>query len=90
MLSGSVAVPDLRTRLAEAICTLNTWATPDELKEEFGRQLTREEVKTAIATLQAFIPYDEWLPVWRAQRGFSPDGLIQKKPTLEESPGDQL
>lgn len=57
---------DLKREIAEAICTLNRWETPEGMKH-MGRDLTKDEVRVAMLVLQEFVPYSEWILVWREQ-----------------------
>ncbi len=57
----------LETEIAEAMCDLNKWTTPARLKGVQGRDLTPSEIRVAMGVLEAFVPYNQWIQVWRTQ-----------------------
>lgn len=54
-------------RLCEAVCELNCWETPDEIRRKIKRKLERDEIEVAFAALEAFCPKKDWLRVWQKQ-----------------------
>lgn len=59
---------DLEEELAKAICELNCWETPKKLEEAFGHKLNEEEIKEAMRTLEAFVPYHRWIKTWQKRK----------------------
>jgi len=66
---ATTAGGDLKREISEAICELNTWRVPLRLNGLLLPNNGDEGMTVAMNILTNFVPFEEWIKVWREYHG---------------------